>query len=82
MKPQNLETVIGLLTDIRSQLNSSADTSVVKDIDEAIFQLQELLEDSDSESSVAELSSLGLEILGKVLERLPQIEALIRILLD
>lgn len=81
MKTHLLEAVIESLTEIRLRISDDADASVIKDIDEAIFQLNKLKE-SDGKVSVTELSSRGLEVLGKILDRLPQIEALIRILID
>jgi len=81
MKSQLLKAVIESLTEVRLHLSDNADASVIKEINEAIDQLT-ILENSDNEVTVTELSSRGLEVLGKVLERLPQIEELMRIFLD
>jgi hypothetical protein len=81
MKTQLLKAVIESLAEVRLHLSDNADASVIKDIDEAIVQLSKL-ENSGSEVTATKLSCRGIEVLGKVLERLPQIEALIRVLLD
>lgn len=81
MKTQPFLSVIESLVEIKSQLDDSVDASVIASLDEAIKELS-LLVDGNSEEATSELSSRALEVLGLVLKKLPQIEALIRMLSD
>jgi predicted dinucleotide-utilizing enzyme len=81
MKTQPFLSVIESLVEIKSQLDDSVDASVIVSLDDAINELTVLV-DGNSEEATSELSSRALEILGIVLKKLPQIEALIRMLSD
>ena len=81
MNMQPFKSVIESLVEIRSHLDNSVDACVIASLDEAINELSIII-DGNSEETTSELSSRALKVLGLVLNKLPQIEALIRMLSD
>lgn len=77
MNEESLKKLLIVLLDVKASMRDAADTSVTEQLDEAIEIIQRYIEadyqDPDMKQDV-------LTVLGKVLENLPSIIALIQIL--
>ena len=76
MNEQLLREALVVLNDIRSELSGNAEDSVICQLDRAIQDLEVVERECSEEITPRDL----LELLGKVLEKLPAILALIEFL--
>lgn len=76
MKQQLLGEVLVVLKDIRSELSGNAEGSVICQLDRAIQDLEVAEREYSNEITPLDL----IELLGKILEKLPAILALIELL--
>jgi hypothetical protein len=77
MNEESLKKLLSVLVDVKASMHDAANTSATTQLDEAIDLIQECIEtgEHDSETQLAVLA-----VLGKVLDKLPSIVALLQLL--